>query len=208
MSVFMICERPIGLVRGNRLDLDGSQRAMLEALNYEGLAASHAQDEALSCVRSFAGVRDELLQAYPWVFARKSATPATLSTTLPGWAYSYALPTDCIKLLAVIFKAAESESAERWEQVGRTVGCKYSPVNLRYTSRITDTEQWDPLFTSAFCAKLAAAAVASIAGEINMIAQMEQLAARGIGDAYRAGSIREAIQVSLEIFEWDSYVRK
>ena len=43
----MLCERAIGLVRGNRLTLSGSERSMLEALNYEGLAAARAQDEDL-----------------------------------------------------------------------------------------------------------------------------------------------------------------
>ena len=86
MPVFMICERALGLIRGKRLELTGAEKNRLEALDYEGLLGASVQEEAVSCVRHFAGVRDRLLSLYPWVFARKTAAPAQLAgTPPPGW---------------------------------------------------------------------------------------------------------------------------
>ena len=208
MSVFMHCERAIGLVRGNRLDLSASERAMLESLNYDGLAAAHAQDEALSCVRFFAGVRDALLRSYPWVFARKTAAPAQLAAPVRGWPYSYALPSDCLNLLAVVAGKTRGTLLARWETVGGAFGCEHSAVEIRYTARMDNPNLWDPAFSNVFCAKLAAAAVASVVGEINMIAQLEQLATSGIGEAFRSRAICGITGIPLEEWEWDGYIER
>ena len=89
MSVFILCEQAVGLVRGKRLILSSTEKSYLEALNYEGLTAEHSQDEAVVCALHFARVRDRLLQIYPWVFARKSATVSAGGS----------LPSDCMNRL-------------------------------------------------------------------------------------------------------------
>ena len=72
MSVFMLCERAVGLIKGKRLILGSGERSMLDALNYEGLTGANAQQEAVACARHFASVRDGLFGTYPWIFARRS----------------------------------------------------------------------------------------------------------------------------------------
>ena len=102
MSVFLLCEQAIGLIRGKRLILSSQERELLEALNYEGLTAAHAQDEACVCALHFEQVRDRLLELYSWIFARMTETPALISESVPGWKYTFQLPSDCLKVLAVI----------------------------------------------------------------------------------------------------------
>ena len=98
MSVFMLCERSVALVRGNRLDLSTSEKNLLENLNYDGLVSANVQDEAVSCARHFESVRDGLFSTYPWVFARRN-TPLTASGgSMAGWRVVYSLPSDCVKL--------------------------------------------------------------------------------------------------------------
>jgi hypothetical protein len=101
MSVFMLCERAVGLVRGNRLDLSAAEKAILEVLNYDGLVAANAQDEAVVCAKHFPSVRDGLFHTYPWVFARKIANLSPAGS-VPGWRYAYSLPGDCVKLHEIV----------------------------------------------------------------------------------------------------------
>lgn len=202
MSVFMLCERAIGLVRGNRLALSSSERSMLEALDYEGLAAARAQDEAVTCARHFAFVRDRLLRLHPWTFARKTAALARLVAPLPGWGAAYSLPTDCLRLLALV---SGEQTLVHYETLGRTVLCNHGSVHARYTARVTDTSLWDPTFADAFCASLAGEAVAAITGEVNAIQMMEQRAQLAIQDAYRTGAISCAGELPLQQSAWMDY---
>lgn len=208
MSVFMLCERAIGLVRGKRLVLTPAQRVMLEDLDYEQLIATKAQEEAVTCVRHFAFVRDKLLQDEPWTFARKTAAPAQLSTPLSGWPYSYALPTDCLKLLALVVNEGQlSFTLPEWEQVGQTVGCRQPNVQARYTALASDTTKWDPAFEDVFCCLLAGEAIAAITGEVNAVEMMEQRAELGLQRARRIGAISPAGEISLQLHPWDEYSR-
>ena len=197
MTVFMLCERAIGLVRGNRLDLNSAERALLESLNYEALIAAHAQEEAVTCARHFEFVRDKLLQNHSWVFARKSAAPAQLSTALVGWEFNYALPTDYLKLLAVI-RTDRPLAAVNYEVLGRSLGCRHSGVHIRYTAKVVDFSQWDAAFTDVFCSMLAGEAVSSIMGQINAVEMMEQRAQLGIQRAQMVGAIAGFGEVPLE----------
>jgi hypothetical protein len=194
MSVFMLCERALGLVRGSRLsDLETSQRTMLEALNYEGLANSHAQEEAVTCVRHFAAVRDGLFHTYPWVFARKATLLTSAATPLYGWIYAYNLPTDCVKLLQLVLP---HRTTPKYEQIGSVVACDYSSVSARYTARITDTDQWPMLYQDAFCVKLAGEISFAVRGvdgaPIQWLIQQFQTT---ISEGYRTGIIDPGLSI-------------
>ena len=193
MSVFLLCERAIGLVRGKRLALSSSERTMLEALNYEGLADAHAQDEAVTCARHFAFVRDRLLQLWPWVFARKTATP-TAATVEDGWSHAYTLPSDCLTVLAVL---SGGEPVE-WETAAGKLLCNSSPATIRYTARITDTAAWAPAFEDAFCAALASEIAPAVTGEPQVIQMMEQRAQLSIQRAWQMGVIQPETRIPLK----------
>ena len=210
MSVFMVCEMAIGLLRGNRLILTPEQRNWLEALNYESLANGATQDEAVSCARHFAEVRDRMLQSHPWVFARKSASLAELSTTLSGWPHAYAVPADCLRVLTLLRHSHSHHehgrrTVEKWERVGSAVGCFYENVEMRYTARIAATEQWDPLFTDAFIYSLAAAMTASVTGEASVWQSMEQGAQLRVQTAQSAGAIKMPLDVEVEAYGWHGF---
>ena len=184
--VFMLCERAIGLVRGNRLDLNSSERAMLEALNYEGLAAANAQDEAVSCVRHFAGVRDGLFETYPWVFARKNAVLSNAPGSMAGWRFVYALPADCLKLHTLVQPRG---TTPQYEQAGDLVGCNAAQASAKYTAMVTDMNKWPMLFQDALCARLAYEMVLSVSGDPNMASQPFQMYQYSISEGYRTGII-------------------
>jgi hypothetical protein len=192
MSVFMLCERTLGLLRGNRLDLSSSARAMLESLNYEGLTASQAQEEAVTCARHFAGVRDSLFHTYPWVFARRTADLSS-ATAFRGWRYAYNLPADCLKLHQIV---QNHKATPRYEQIGNIVGCDRKNVSVRYTAPVSDTAQWVPLFQDAFCARLAGEIRISVLGESEGLGgQLFQLFQFAISEGYRTGIIDSGLSL-------------
>lgn len=192
MSVFLLCERAVGLVRGQRLVLSSGERSMLEALNYEGLADARAQDEAVACARHFAFVRDRLLQLYPWVFARKSATPSS-ATKEAGWSNAYTLPSDCLNVLAVL---SGGEPVE-WEALSGKVLCNASSVTVRYTAKVTSESSWPPAFEDALCCSLAGEITAAVIGDAQVIQAMEQRAQLSIQRAWQMGIIQPETRIPM-----------
>jgi hypothetical protein len=196
-----MCERAIGLIGGNRLILSPAEAAMLEALDYAGLASANAQGEAVTCARHFAPVRDGLPRAYPWVFARKSKVLAELSEPIPGWQYSYAVPPDCARVLCLI---SGGRAVPIFETEGAAVGCSYPGVTARYTAYVNDTALWDPVFADAFCAKLAAEICFAVTGGTGGVSAFQQQSMAAIGEAYRLGLI-DSGRVGLDEYAWDGY---
>ena len=208
MSVVMMCERALGLARDNSLkELDSAALTMLESLNYSGLVDAHAQDEAVWCARFFAGTRDRLLEADPWVFARKSVAPARLASSLPGWSYSFALPSDCVKALSLVISdyGCRPATVEQWEQVGLVVGCAYDAVTLRYTARIENTDLWDPLYAETFCCSLAAKLCSGANGLESLCQSLEQQAMLNVLRARETGAVRVPVNVPIERYGWHGF---
>jgi hypothetical protein len=202
LTVFRICERVVGLVRGRRLELTTGQRAQLEALDYDGLVSGNAQDEAVTCVRHFEFVRDSLLQAYPWVFARRSASLAELTLTVSGWRHMFALPPDCARLLGVVHKGRE---LPLWEVVGQTVGTHLAPVETRYTAKVAAVASWPSLFVDAFTSRLAVEVVTAVQGSGSGAQGYEQQAQTAISEAYRLRVIDEGGHLPVWEYAWDDY---
>jgi hypothetical protein len=203
MSMFMICERAIGLIGGNRLDLSADQSIMFVNLDYSGLTGSNAQGEAVACVRHFAPVRDSLLRAYPWVFARRHQVLAELSEARPGWAHSYAAPSDAARVLYLISGGRAVPIFETEGFSSGFVSCNYPDVTAGYTAAL-DIPLWDPLFADAFVAKLAGEICAAVTGSTGGAAALQQQAMYAIGEAYRLGLI-DSGRVPLDEYAWDGY---
>jgi hypothetical protein len=202
-GVYPICERALSLVGATDLrELDSGWRAQLEALDYSGLLLEHAPIEAVSCARHFARIRDTLFETYPWVFARKSAALAQLATPLTGWRFAYALPSDCAKLLDLVWGRL---SIEKWERDGGTIGCEYRPVTARYTARINDPSLWPGEFESVMCAKLAIAIAPIVSKGFGGYSALESAAASTIIEGYRSGAIDPVRRLESHSYAWDRY---
>ena len=166
------------------------------------------EDELSTCRRSHDSIRDRLLQSYAWVFCRKTETPAQLSESVPGWRYTYQLPSDCLKVIAVISNDRRSswgmESTCRnisdfsdmvelteYETAGQELYTNRDVVYVRYTARVEDMTKWAAMFTEAFVILLAIEIAFNVVGDKNIIAILEQRLARLIEDARMNGVIKE-----------------
>lgn len=192
---YELFNRAIGLVKG----LKTEQADMLDT-RYE--------DELSACRRSYENVRNRLLQSYAWVFARKTEIPAQLSENVPGWRYTYMLPVDCLRVIAVIGQDRRADwdgeltcrnisdfsdkvELTDYETAGRELYANRDVVYVRYTAKVDDSSEWEAVFTEAFVIMLAIEVALNVVGDKNIIAILEQRLARLIEDAKLSGAIRE-----------------
>lgn len=210
MNVYDICERILGLTKGRPIEfLSASQMNMLERLDYKGLLQSNAQEEAVTCIRHFAHVRDSLLQQYPFVCARKSVAMSLMSDSLAGWKYTYQLPTDClrpIQFISMLSGTPTELSRSKYEIIGRSVGADYNDLTLRYTSKMTDVNDWDYTFTTCFCFNMASEISLAVTGTPNASQLFSNQFQSAIQEGYRVGSIDEANGKVLDVNSlWTGY---
>src|SRR5437868_3345326 len=67
--------------------------------------------QAEHCQRWYPIARNALLEMHDWGFATTRALLAEVVSQFPQWRHSYARPSDCLKVLAVLPADAASDSA-------------------------------------------------------------------------------------------------
>ena len=158
-----------------------------EAMDLLGAATITSLDEnskeARLCNRRFATVRDSVLRAHPWNTAvtRKQLAKDATSPAF-GFTNQFTLPTDpyCLRVLSFWSKNVDSEVAAYDSQVafkieGRKVLTDNAECQITYIGRITDTEQYDSLLSSAVAYRLASETAYAITGSNSLSQNMEQL---------------------------------
>lgn len=100
--------------------------------------------------------RDQLLEMHPWTFATVRVELAVVDGAAPSeWAYAYALPTKCLKPLAVLAADALDDSRSEdfiVESSADGVALLYTNVQaatLRFIRLIEDTTRFTPGFVTA-----------------------------------------------------------
>jgi len=129
------------------------------ALQRVGSPAITALDQgnkaANLCQTYFETLRDEVLAAHDWGFARKRRQLALLSETAVGrWTYTYQMPVDCLKPRFVESSLGTQDTKFRVE--GSTILCNEEDIVLVYTARITDTTKFSTDFIKALWTRIAA----------------------------------------------------
>ena len=120
---------------------------------------------AAACNLRYAFVRDEVLRAHRWNFAQKRAgNIAQLTVPAFGWAASYLLPDDCLRVCE--FNGTEEGQIIGNEYIieGRAILTNATTVNIVYISREEDVSKYDSIFINALALKLAAALTENIRG--------------------------------------------
>jgi hypothetical protein len=110
---------------------------------------------ARECNACYEIIRDAELRAHAWNFAiKRDQLAADLVGPVFGYANSFQLPSDCLRLL-------NPDSWENYNTLDRQIeGRKIltdesAPLNIRYIYRCEDTTQYDSLFIDAFACSLA-----------------------------------------------------
>ena len=97
--------------------------------------------------------RDAVTRAHPWNFAMSQASVA-VDATAPTykWAKSYTLPPDpyCLRVWEL-----EDPKAPYEVQGRKILTDEGAPLKFDFISRVTDPEQFDPLFEQCLAARMA-----------------------------------------------------
>lgn len=129
--------------------------------------------QAEHCARFYPVARDALLELHTWGFSTRRVQLALLSSGWPEWDYAYALPSGTLNVIAVLPPDATddystgvpSSAGGRYvpqpfsceiDEYGRQVIYTDQPnAVLRYTSVVTDTTAFSPLFVTTLSHLLA-----------------------------------------------------
>ena len=142
----------------------------LSNLGDEKIASlSENNDRARSCDLRYEDVRDAVLRSYPWNCATTRVELAR-STTDPVWGftYSFALPSDCLRVLDVY------DYTVPFAIEGRFLLTENSSAKLKYIARITDPNDYDILLQQAIGIRLASEIAEALTGRTELKQEMYQ----------------------------------
>ncbi|MDR1351518.1 MAG: hypothetical protein LBJ59_12230 [Zoogloeaceae bacterium] len=117
--------------------------------------------QAEHCARFYPVSRDSLLEAYDWKFSTRWGTIARLDLSHPGWRIVYAVPNDMIRVIAVLPPGAVPGAAsvnyavETSAKGDLVILSNQDKASIHYTTRVTDTSKFSPLFVDALAWLLA-----------------------------------------------------
>jgi hypothetical protein len=122
--------------------------------------------------------RDAVLRDHLWNFAMsRSSLAANAVAPAFGYVYSYALPTNCLRVIQL------EEKSMVFKIEGRNLLTDESPARIIYVSRVTDPNQFDAMFTEALSARLAAELAIAVAESNSLYQNMMEVYRMKITDA-------------------------
>jgi len=104
--------------------------------------------QAAHCQRLYPIARDTVLEKFTWSCATVRVAAAEITNSLASWAYAYALPANCIRLVSVLPQTATDDAATEpfiVEQDGSGNGivyCNIKNATFRHIVRVTDTTKY------------------------------------------------------------------
>ena len=142
----------------------------------------------------YAATRDVLLRSHDWNFARRRVVLAEQGVAPTGWAFRYAFPTDCIRLLRLA-SATPDMGSVRFEVAGdatsRFVLCDEPAAEAVYTARVDDPNLYDAGFAVALVDQLAAHIAYPVTQKTEIAVRLAQMARAALADAM-AADVNEA----------------
>ena len=146
---------------------------------------------------------DAELRTNRWTFAIKRVElPADADAPLYGFAYSYTLPSDFLRLDLIndmypdvsLDSYIGADPADYQVENNKILTIYSAPLKVRYGARVSDPQQWDALFIEAFACRLAA----EICEDLTQSTPKRQLAwneyQRALSMAKRANAIERPPQ--------------
>lgn len=130
---------------------------MASDIDIANLALGHVGDEATvssldppegseqaeHCAQFYPVARDALLEMHTWNFATKRISPAMVSSPVPEWQFAYALPNDCLNVVAVLPPGATSDYSAGGNVVGGANLTSYPQVNYMPQNSVYTPQDFD-----------------------------------------------------------------
>lgn len=161
-------------------------------------------DTARAVNLRYESVRDTVLRAHYWNFAKKRQQLAKL-TTPPAFGYDaqFQLPSDWLRMVAVNpTRGGLSVRSPDYKIEGlRLLLNDADSAKIVYIARIEDTTKWDALATEAFATRLASELAISITQNRALADQMSAQYERKMAEARSADAMDEPAE-QIESDEW------
>lgn len=121
--------------------------------------------EALKCITIFSQTRDALLRSFEWSFAsaRKTLAPEVNDPEFE-WDKRFKLPDDYLRLKSDYGLDDSYEVDARFTIEGNYYLTNNDEVDLKYIKKVTDPDDFDPLFTEVLILTLAKKLIPALAG--------------------------------------------
>jgi len=169
----------------------------------------------------FATVRDSILRARNWNFARITQALSLSGTAPTRWTYSYAYPAGCLRFLkidlGVVTQGYYSPhryvlNPTRGFELGSDGTNRFILTDIAeavgiFVQQVTDPNRWDPEFTTCFVDALAAASCFAITQKRDLAVALGQTARLSLENA-AAESANEDDTPGWANFEADSILAR
>lgn len=121
--------------------------------------------EALKCITIYEQTRDALLRSFEWPFAsaRKTLSPEVNDPEFE-WDYRFKLPDDFLRYKSDYGLDDSYEVDGRFTIEGNYMLSNNDEIDLRYIKKVTDPDDFDPLFTEVLILTLAKKLIPALAG--------------------------------------------
>lgn len=139
---------------------------------------------------------EQVLRAHSWGFAQRFAQFARASTAPSfGYANSYVMPADCLKVLSVWAVSDVRAPKSEFRTSGRNVFTHAAPCNAAYVARDLEPENWPPDFTDAVATRIAMEIAGLSAEKMALVPQLMQLYQYSLAQAQASDSREERARV-------------
>lgn len=139
---------------------------------------------------NFGPVRDELLQMFPWNFAKSRELVASSGAPAFGWKYQCLQPSDMIAPLEIRCSGEWNYDPVPFEYEGEYILTDYTPpVPLIYTRRVTNASKFSPLFARTLANRLAWYAAQTVTGKDSFITKARDM----MFEAFEQGKLAESL---------------
>ena len=118
--------------------------------------ASDTKPEAIQCRLHYEQTRDALIRSHWWRFARARAT-LSANATDPDFEYDYAydLPVDFLRMKKPYEAYGVTELLYTYSLEGKQLLSNETSMDIKYIKKVTDPNQFDPLFIEVLVLQLA-----------------------------------------------------
>jgi hypothetical protein len=159
--------------------------------------------QARAALQIYGQTRDQFLRQDDFDFAERNVVMTLLKQAPPGgyippvvwstaypslpWMYSYAYPSDCLKVRAIRGQALfvfdfdpgpvvyVVENDNSYTPARKVINCNIPSAILTYTGQITDLTSWEPDSVEAFIAQLAARLAPALRPELLRAAAEDEM---------------------------------
>lgn len=146
-------------------------------------------EAARQCKIYYELMRKSLLSTFRWGFAERFEKLALVNTTIPKWAYAYAIPKKCLIIRQLYNKDGDDLSIDEStkdleyhefqialvDESTRVIMTDIPDAYMDYTADITNAELFNPSFAEALAHKLASQLAVPLSGSQSMAQSQYQL---------------------------------